>query len=104
MGRSWQLPSPGLVTLAAVAVEGDLALDADVAGDEVDDLVASSAGEDEEQQERPIPPAGDGVGDDREEPPDLLGVEPAGDRLDGLRRLEGIARVRRCYLLRIKNL
>jgi hypothetical protein len=61
VGGTWKLAPTALAALASIAVEDRLALDADVAGSEADHLRAPSAGEDEGQQQRSIPPAGDRV-------------------------------------------
>jgi hypothetical protein len=91
--RTWQLSSADLAALAPVAVEGNVVFEADVARGQADDLGAPSAGEDEHEEERPVASSGDRVRNDCQEPPDLVGTQTPGDRLDRLRALERIARV-----------
>ena len=50
---------------------------------QADHLGPPPAGQDQRQQDRPVPPAGHGVRDDREEPAHLVGSVSAGNRLDG---------------------
>jgi len=93
VGRAGQFPPAALATLASVAVEDGLALEAEITGPEADHLGSSAASEDKDQQDRPVTPATHGVGDHREEPTNLIGAEPPGDRGNGPRAFEGIAGV-----------
>jgi hypothetical protein len=56
-----------------------LTLEAQIAGPHPDHLRASAAGEHEDEQDSPIPSSGNGVWNDGEQPPDLLGAVAAGD-------------------------
>lgn len=82
-----------LAALASVRVEGCLALEADVGRGQADDLRPSAPGEDERQEQRPIPTTGDRVRHHGEQAANLVGAQASGDRLDRLRSLERIARV-----------
>ena len=93
VGGAGELPPAALAALASVAVEDRLALEAEITGPEADHLGPSAAGQDEDQQDRPVAPATHGVGDDREEAAHLVGAVSPGDRGDGPRAFEGVAGV-----------
>jgi catechol 2,3-dioxygenase-like lactoylglutathione lyase family enzyme len=80
IGGTGELPSAGLGALAPVAVEDGLALEAEITCPEADDLGSPSTGQDEDQQDRPVAPATQGVGHDGKEPAHLVGAVPPGVR------------------------
>jgi hypothetical protein len=61
--------------LLATGVEGRLALEADIAGSEPDDLGSPPTGEHEREEERPIPSSSDRLGHDREQSADLVSAK-----------------------------
>jgi hypothetical protein len=93
IGGVGELATAPLPALAAVAVEDGLALEAEITGGEADDLGPAAAGQDKDQQDRPVPPATHGVRHDGEQSTDLVGVVAPGDRGDGAWPFEGIAGV-----------
>ena len=72
-GGLGQLSSPTLPALAPVSIEHGAILDLDVPGLYRHDLGPSPAREDEDQQDGPVPSSLDAVGQDRQEPADLIG-------------------------------
>src|SRR5438445_2387555 len=68
VGWPRQLSAATLSALAAVAVEGGLAFEADVSGGEVKNLASTSSREDEGEQDRSVTSTCDGVRDHGKQP------------------------------------
>src|SRR5664280_872416 len=74
VGWSGEFTAATLPAFATVAVEDRLALKAEITRPETHHLGASAAGQDKDQQDRPVSSATHGIGHDSEEPADLVGA------------------------------